>query len=290
MTLLGKKRSVIRDIFEYANKRRAQIGAENVFDFSLGNPNVPAPADVNAAIRELLDTEDDAALHGYTSAQGAAPVRKAIADDLNRRFGTAFHADNLYMTCGAAASLKIILTALSSEGDEVIVFTPFFPEYSVFVTTAGMKLVQVPSDEVHSLMDLIHDDYPYISDPMPNLYFTRDPGACVGEGINIHHMHTDARRRESLILRYIYRYSRDFAKEGDQQWYDLDDNFSIEGGDVLVLSKDMVAVGLSQRTTISGCENFARNLLKNSDFKKVLAFDIPKSSPEHSCILIQYSP
>lgn len=153
MTLLGKKRSVIRDIFEYANKRRAQIGAENVFDFSLGNPNVPAPADVNAAIRELLDTEDDAALHGYTSAQGAAPVRKAIADDLNRRFGTAFHADNLYMTCGAAASLKIILTALSSEGDEVIVFTPFFPEYSVFVTTAGMKLVQVPSDEVSFQID-----------------------------------------------------------------------------------------------------------------------------------------
>lgn len=153
MTLLGKKRSVIRDIFEYANKRRAQIGAENVFDFSLGNPNVPAPADVNASIRELLDTEDDAALHGYTSAQGAAPVRKAIADDLNRRFGTAFHADNLYMTCGAAASLKIILTALSSEGDEVIVFTPFFPEYSVFVTTAGMKLVQVPSDEVSFQID-----------------------------------------------------------------------------------------------------------------------------------------
>ncbi len=153
MTLLGKKRSVIRDIFEYANKRRAQIGAENVFDFSLGNPNVPAPADVNAAIRELLDTEDDAALHGYTSAQGAAPVRKAIADDLNRRFGTAFHADNLYMTCGAAASLKIILIALSSEGDEVIVFTPFFPEYSVFVTTAGMKLVQVPSDELSFQID-----------------------------------------------------------------------------------------------------------------------------------------
>ena len=110
------------------------------------NPNVPAPADVNAAIRELLDTEDDAALHGYTSAQGAAPVRKAIADDLNRRFGTAFHADNLYMTCGAAASLKIILTALSSEGDEVIVFTPYFPEYRVFIETAGAKIVECKSD------------------------------------------------------------------------------------------------------------------------------------------------
>ena len=137
MMQLGKKRSVIRDIFEYANSRRAQIGAENVFDFSLGNPNVPAPEIVNRTIRELLDTQDDASLHGYTSAQGAAPVRKAIADNLNERFGTAFHADNLYMTCGAAASLRITLTALSAEGDEVIVFTPYFPEYRVFVQSAG---------------------------------------------------------------------------------------------------------------------------------------------------------
>ena len=151
------------------------------------------------------------------------------------------------------------------------------PEEMVRKVVAGIKREEVATKDATSLMDLVRDDYPFVSDPMPNLYFTRDPGACVGEGINIHHMHTDARRRESLILRYIYRYSRDFAKEGDQQWYDLDDNFSIEGGDVLVLSKEMVAVGLSQRTTISGCENFARNLLKNSDFKKVLAFDIPKS-------------
>lgn len=151
------------------------------------------------------------------------------------------------------------------------------PEEMVRKVIAGIKREEVATKDATSLMDLVRDDYPFVSDPMPNLYFTRDPGACVGEGINIHHMHTDARRRESLILRYIYRYSRDFAKEGDQQWYDLDDNFSIEGGDVLVLSKEMVAVGLSQRTTISGCENFARNLLKNSDFKKVLAFDIPKS-------------
>ena len=151
------------------------------------------------------------------------------------------------------------------------------PEEMVRKVVAGIKREEVATKDATSLMDLVRDDYPFVSDPMPNLYFTRDPGACVGEGINIHHMHTDARRRESLILRYIYKYSRDFAKEGDQQWYDLDDNFSIEGGDVLVLSKDMVAVGLSQRTTISGCENFARNLLKNSNFKKVLAFDIPKS-------------
>ena len=153
----------------------------------------------------------------------------------------------------------------------------FTPEEMVAKLIAGIKKNEVPSDEVHSLMDLIHDDYPYISDPMPNLYFTRDPGACVGDGINIHHMHTQERRRESLLLRYMFKYNRDFATEENKQWYDLDQDFSIEGGDVLVLSKDMVAIGLSQRTTIAGIERFAKNLLSNSTFKKVLVFDIPKT-------------
>ena len=153
----------------------------------------------------------------------------------------------------------------------------FKPEEMVAKLIAGIKKNEVPSDEVHSLMDLIHDDYPYISDPMPNLYFTRDPGACVGDGINIHHMHTQERRRESLLLRYMYKYNRDFATEENKQWYDLDQDYSIEGGDVLVLSKDMVAIGLSQRTTIAGIERFAKNLLSNSTFKKVLVFDIPKT-------------
>ena len=151
------------------------------------------------------------------------------------------------------------------------------PKTMVAKLIAGIKKNEVPSDEVHSLMDLIHDDYPYISDPMPNLYFTRDPGACVGDGINIHHMHTQERRRESLLLRYMYKYNRDFATEENKQWYDLSEDFSIEGGDVLVLSKDMVAIGLSQRTTIAGIERFARNLLAKSTFKKVLVFDIPKT-------------
>ena len=113
--------------------------------------------------------------------------------------------------------------------------------------------------------------------PMPNLYFTRDPGACVGEGINIHRMHTPARKRESLLLKYMFLYNRDFATQDNKMWYDLSDSYSIEGGDVLVLSKDIVAVGLSERTTVSGAETFARNLLQNSDFKKVLAFDIPET-------------
>ena len=151
------------------------------------------------------------------------------------------------------------------------------PKEMVEKVIAGIKRCEVATKDATSLMDIVNDDYPFVSDPMPNLYFTRDPGACVGNGINIHHMHTDARRRESLILRYIYKYNRDFATEENKQWYDLTDNYSIEGGDVLVLSKDIVACGLSQRTTTSGLEMFARNILRDGTFKKVLAFDIPKS-------------
>ena len=143
---LGKESSVIRAIFEYGKKRAAEIGAENVFDFSLGNPNVPVPEDVKKAMKDLLDCGDDVWLHGYTSGNGDAETRKAIAEDLNRRFGTVFRPENLYMTCGAAASLKICITALCEPGDEFITFTPFFPEYRVFVETAGAKLVAVSTD------------------------------------------------------------------------------------------------------------------------------------------------
>lgn len=146
MVKLGTNKSVIREIFEYSKKRGAEIGAENVFDFSIGNPNVPAPESVHKVIRELLESENDIYLHGYTSAQGDANTRKAIAENLNERFGTHFHADNFYMTCGAAASLRISLEAIHTEGDEVITFTPFFPEYRVFVEQSGAKLVIVDTD------------------------------------------------------------------------------------------------------------------------------------------------
>ena len=136
------------------------------------------------------------------------------------------------------------------------------PKQMVAELIAGIKRSEVATKEATSLMDLVEDDY---------------PGACVGNGINIHRMHTPARKRESLLLKYMYLYNRDFATEENKQWYDLSDSYSIEGGDVLVLSKDIVAVGLSQRTTVSGAETFARNLLQNSGFKKVLAFDIPET-------------
>lgn len=127
-----------------------------------------------------------------------------------------------------------------------------------------------------SLADYISSGYPYFTDPMPNLYFTRDPGACVGNGVNIHHMSTVARRREALLLQYMFRYNKDFAPDGTNLWFDYNDSYSMEGGDVLVLSREIAAIGLSQRTTVAAIETFAQRLLKESAFQKILVFDIPK--------------
>ncbi|MBQ8290217.1 MAG: pyridoxal phosphate-dependent aminotransferase [Clostridia bacterium] len=139
---LGSKRSIIREIFEYSKVRGAEIGPDRVFDFSLGNPSVPAPAELNATVRELLDSESSVALHGYTSAQGDAGVRGVIAESIKARFGVDMPRDLIYMTCGAAASLSISLSAIvEDESDEVVVLAPFFTEYRVFVENAGAKLV-----------------------------------------------------------------------------------------------------------------------------------------------------
>ena len=144
---LGSKRSVIRELFEYGKKRAAVVGAENVYDFSLGNPSIPAPDCVNETIRELTETLDSLSLHGYTSAQGDAVTRQAIADYLNKTYETNFSADNFYITMGAAASLSICFKALTcSPEDEFIIIAPFFPEYKVFVEAAGATFVMVPAD------------------------------------------------------------------------------------------------------------------------------------------------
>lgn len=140
MIKLGKVRSVIRETFEYGRKRAAQIGNDNVFDFSLGNPSIPAPPEVDLALKELLTTQNSVALHGYTSAAGDPQVRKTVADHIKNKFGTDISADYIYMTAGAAASLCISLKAMVNQGDEVIVFAPFFPEYRVFVEAAGARL------------------------------------------------------------------------------------------------------------------------------------------------------
>lgn len=146
MVELGTQRSVIRELFEFGKLRAAEIGAENVFDFSIGNPSVPAPASVNATAAKLLAESDPVALHGYTSAQGDTFARKKIADSLNRRFQANVTGDHLYITVGAAAALCCCFHGLGNPGDEFIVFAPYFPEYKVFIENAGCKMVLIPAD------------------------------------------------------------------------------------------------------------------------------------------------
>ncbi len=155
MLKLGQVRSVIRDMFEYGNKRAQEIGRENVYDFSLGNPSVPTPPEVNEALIKLLIEKDSVSLHGYTSAPGDLTVRTAIAEYINKNYGTNVCAQNLYLTVGAAAALTISIKALVCENDEIIVFAPYFPEYKVFIETAGAKCVPVKCDEKDFQIDFI---------------------------------------------------------------------------------------------------------------------------------------
>ncbi len=150
---LGKVRSSIRELFEYGKKRKTEIGEDNVFDFSIGNPSVPAPEKVKDALIEILNTYDPVLLHGYTSAQGDYSVRKTLADYINSRFGTGLNADCFYLTCGAAASLTIVLNAILNEGDEIITPAPFFPEYRVFTQNAGGKFISVKCKEQSFALD-----------------------------------------------------------------------------------------------------------------------------------------
>ncbi|MCR3956142.1 MAG: aminotransferase class I/II-fold pyridoxal phosphate-dependent enzyme, partial [Gudongella sp.] len=152
---LGSKRSAIRELFEYGKRQAEIVGSENVFDFSIGNPTVPAPECVKESIIELLQTYKSSEIHGYTSAQGDANVRKGLADHMNTTYGTNLGADNFYMTCGAAASLTITLKALVADSeDEVVIIAPYFPEYKVFIRNAGARVVEVSPDTKTFQIDL----------------------------------------------------------------------------------------------------------------------------------------
>lgn len=153
MHALGDEPSAIRELFAYGLARKAEIGAENVFDFSLGNPSVPAPAAVKQAILDLLEQPAEQ-VHGYTPAQGAPGVRGAIAASLNRRFGTAYSADDLYMTVGAAASISLSINAVGLPGDEFVVIAPYFPEYRVWIENAGCTCVEVPAGSGDFQLDI----------------------------------------------------------------------------------------------------------------------------------------
>ena len=154
MLALGKKRSVIREIFEYSAVHRAEIGADKVFDYSLGNPSIPAPAIVNETICRLISELDPVQLHGYTSAAGDMGVRRTLAANIASRFGFPADAELMYMTCGAAASLTITLKAICNHNDEIIIPTPCFPEYRVFVENAGAVPRFVPCEDGSFQLDL----------------------------------------------------------------------------------------------------------------------------------------
>ena len=147
MRALGARKSVIRELFEYGVARKKEIGEDRVFDFSLGNPSLPAPCEVNREIARLIESEESVKLHGYSSDRGDADVREAIAEYINKSYGENITANCLYISIGAAAALTCALTAVVSEGEEVIVPTPYFPEYKVFIERCGGVVREVLCDE-----------------------------------------------------------------------------------------------------------------------------------------------
>ncbi|MCQ2519237.1 MAG: pyridoxal phosphate-dependent aminotransferase [Lachnospiraceae bacterium] len=143
--MLGKK-SVIRQLSEFATERGKEIGYDNVFDFSLGNPSVAAPEEFNNAMKALMDEKTAMELHGYSPTLGNPEFKKAVADSLNRRFGMTYKPSDIFPTSGAAGAIAHALRAVTVPGDEVMVFAPFFPEYIPYVTGTGAKITVVPAD------------------------------------------------------------------------------------------------------------------------------------------------
>lgn len=143
---LGSKKSTIRTIFEYGRERAKAVGEENIYDFSLGNPNVPTPKVVTETMIDILQNEDPCNIHGYTVAPGDSECRELMAKSINRRFGTNFEGKNIFFTAGAAASITICFKALSEKDDEFVTFAPYFPEYKCFVESTGAELKVVPAD------------------------------------------------------------------------------------------------------------------------------------------------
>ncbi|MBP1737375.1 MAG: Biosynthetic Aromatic amino acid aminotransferase alpha [Oscillospiraceae bacterium] len=152
---LGTRRNVMREIFEYGKLLAQKVGAENVFDYSLGNPSVAPPASVNQTIRDVLDGAEGDSIHAYTSAQGDLPNRELLSASLNRRFGENSTADDLYFTMGAAAALTCCFHALTCPGDEYVIPAPYFTEYQVFIAGAGGKVVESKPDPKTFQPDLV---------------------------------------------------------------------------------------------------------------------------------------
>ncbi len=146
MLSLGKKRSCIRELFEYGLRQAAIVGKENVFDYSLGNPSIPSPPEVNETFISIIRDVDSLEVHGYTPAPGAMPCRKAVAEELSKRYGIKIRGENIFFTCGAAPALISVIRALAVPDAEIVAIAPFFPEYRPFVEANGVRFVEVPPD------------------------------------------------------------------------------------------------------------------------------------------------
>ena len=144
---LGANRSCIRDLFEYGCQRAAIVGRENVYDYSLGNPSIPSPREVNETICQILSDTDSLAVHGYTSAVGDLSMRQAIADDLNARFDAQVGPEDLFIGCGAAPELTAVFSALAVPGGEILAIAPYFPEYKPFTEAVGLKFKVVSAEK-----------------------------------------------------------------------------------------------------------------------------------------------
>ena len=143
---MGAAPNQIRQIFEYGRQQAKLIGAENVYDFSLGNPSIPAPASVNESIHRLLETESSIRIHGYTSGVGGDVLREAVARNLSKRFGVKAKMEDIFITCGAAPALESVLVALRTDKSEIVGIAPYFMEYKAFAEANGSKFVLVPAD------------------------------------------------------------------------------------------------------------------------------------------------
>ena len=151
---LGTKRNTIMELADYGRSRAALIGKENVFDFSIGNPSVPAPPEVNAAILDIVQNMDSLAIHSYTSTMGDMKTRSVIANDMNTRFGCNAKAEELLLCCGAAPEVSAVCKALTIPGSEIFVFAPYFPEYKPYIEQAGAAFRVVPADEPNFQLNL----------------------------------------------------------------------------------------------------------------------------------------
>lgn len=216
---LGTKKSTIRTIFEYGRKRAQEIGEENVYDFSIGNPNVPSPEFIKQALIDILNDMEPTAVHGYTVAPGNPEVRETLAKSINKRFGTSFTGKNLFMTAGAAAAITITFKALSEPGDEFLTFAPFFPEYRCFVESTGAKLVVVPARTEDFQIDF--DSFEKLLSPCTKAVIVNspnNPSGVVYSAETIKHLADILREREKEYGHPIFLISdepyREIAYDG----------------------------------------------------------------------------